>query len=88
ESPISDLNILFYNTLFDENASCHMALGRAYPMNLKNGTEMDAEALKANHANDSILHEDFMFGSACMHAVGVTYDGEEIDIIVDGNIVI
>lgn len=88
ESPISDLNILFYNTLFDENASCHMALGRAYPMNLKNGTEMDAETLKKHHANDSILHEDFMFGSACMHAVGVTYDGEEIDIIVDGNIII
>lgn len=86
ESPISDLNILFYNTLFDENASCHMALGRAYPMNIKGGTAMDAETLKANHANNSILHEDFMFGSADMHAVGITYDGQEIDIIVDGNI--
>lgn len=85
-SPISDLDILFYNTLFDENASCHMALGRAYPMNLKNGTEMDTETLKAHHANDSILHEDFMFGSSCLQAEGITHDGQTVQIIVDGNI--
>lgn len=85
-SPISDLNILFYNTLFDENASCHMALGRAYPMNLKDGTNMDTKTLKAHNANDSILHEDFMFGSNCLQAEGITHDGESIQIIVDGNI--
>ncbi len=88
QSPISDLDILFFNTLFDENASCHMALGRAYPMNIKGGTEMDAKTLKANNSNDSILHEDFMFGSEDMHAVGITYDNQEIDIIVDGNIIL
>lgn len=88
QSPISDLDILFFNTLFDENASCHMALGRAYPMNIKGGTEMDSETLKANNSNDSILHEDFMFGSEDMHAVGITYDNQEIDIIVDGNIIL
>ncbi len=88
QSPISDLDILFFNTLFDENASCHMALGRAYPMNIKGGTEMDSETLKANNSNDSILHEDFMFGSEDMHAIGITYDNQEIDIIVDGNIIL
>lgn len=88
DSPISNLDILFYNTLFDENASCHMALGEAYPMNIKGGTEMSADELKAHHANQSINHEDFMFGSADMHAVGITQDGQEIDVIVDGNIVI
>lgn len=88
DSPISNLDILFYNTLFDENASCHMALGEAYPMNIKGGIEMSADELKAHHANQSINHEDFMFGSADMHAVGITQDGQEIDVIVDGNIVI
>ena len=88
DSPISNLDILFYNTLFDENASCHMALGEAYPMNVKGGTKMNEEELAAVHANSSILHEDFMFGSADMHAVGITHDGQEIDVIVDGNIVI
>lgn len=88
DSPISNLNILFYNTLFDENASCHMALGEAYPMNLKGGLDMSREELKAHNANQSLLHEDFMFGSSDLHAVGVTYDGQEIDIIVDGNIII
>lgn len=87
-SPISQSNILFYNTLFDENASCHMALGEAYPMNLKNGTEMSKEELVKHNANSSILHEDFMFGSEDMSAIGITYDGKEVDIIVDGDIVL
>lgn len=86
KSPISDLNILFYNTLFDENASCHMALGEAYPMNVKGGTTMTRDELKAHNANNSILHEDFMFGSSDMSAVGITHDGKEIEIIVNGNI--
>lgn len=87
-SPISNQGILFYNTLFDENASCHMALGEAYPMNIKGGTDMTPEELKANNSNSSINHEDFMFGSSDMHAVGITYDGERVDVIVDGDIVI
>lgn len=88
KSPISDLDILFYNTLFDENASCHMALGASYPMNIEGGTQMDKETLKSNNANQSIVHEDFMFGSSDMSAVGITEDGREISVIVDGNIVI
>ncbi len=88
DSPISNLGILFYNTLFDENASCHMALGEAYPMNIKGGNDMTPEQLQAHNANHSILHEDFMFGSEDMHAVGITHDGKRVDVIVNGNIVI
>ena len=88
KSPISDLNILFYNTLFDENASCHMALGRAYPMNIKGGLEMTQEELLAHNSNDSLNHEDFMFGSADMSIVGLTQDDQEVVIFKDGNFVI
>lgn len=88
QSPISNLNILFYNTLFDENASCHMALGRAYPMNLKGGTEMTEEELLAHNANDSLNHEDFMFGSEDMSVVGTTHDGKTIIVFNEGNFVI
>lgn len=82
------MNILFYNTLFDENASCHVALGASYPMNIKNGTSLSEEELKALNSNQSMNHEDFMFGSEDMRAVGITYDNQEVDVIVDGNIVL
>ncbi len=88
DSPISNTNILFYNTLFDENASCHLALGRAYPMNVEGGLEMDEEQLKAAGMNFSMNHEDFMFGSADMRIVGVTQAQEEIVIFDQGNFVI
>ena len=61
DSPISNTNIL--NTLFDENASCHMALGRAYPMNIKNGMNSSLEDLIKRGYNNSMVHSDFMFGS-------------------------
>ena len=88
DSPISNLNILFFNTLFDENASCHMALGRAYPMNLKGGLEMSQEELNAHHSNDSINHEDFMFGSSDMTITGLTQDNKEVKIFEKGNFII
>lgn len=88
DSPISNMNIVFFNTLFDENASCHMALGASYPMNIKGGTEMSREELNARHANDSLNHEDFMFGSADMNIVGTTHDGQEVLIFEAGNFVI
>lgn len=87
-SPISNLNILFYNTLFDENASCHMALGRAYPMNIKGGLSMTQAELLAHNSNDSLNHEDFMFGSADMSIVGLTQDNQNVEIFVNGNFVI
>jgi aminopeptidase len=87
-SPIQNSGILFYNTLFDENASCHLALGRAYPMNIKNGTSMTQEELEAAGSNNSMTHVDFMFGSADMNIVGTTYDGKEVQIFKDGDFVI
>lgn len=87
-SPISQMNLLFYNTLFDENASCHLALGAAYPTTVKNGENMTGEQLLEAGANDSLLHVDFMFGSEDMHVIGVGFDGKETDIFVQGDFVI
>jgi len=87
-SPISNTNILFLNTLFDENASCHMALGRAYPMNVKGGTKMSLEELKAAGANHSMTHVDFMFGSSDMTIIGHQKDGTEVKVFENGNFVI
>ncbi len=87
-SPISNSGVLFYNTLFDENASCHLALGRAYPMNVKGGTSMSPDELKAANANNSMTHVDFMFGSEDMDIVGTTQDGKLVQIFKNGNFVI
>jgi aminopeptidase len=87
-SPISQANILFFNTLFDENASCHLALGRAYPMNVKGGTEMDIKELEKLGYNNSMSHSDFMFGSENMNIVGITKDGKKVQIFTNGNFVI
>lgn len=84
-SPISQSGILFLNTLFDENASCHLALGDAYPSNLRNGVTMSAEELKEAGANHSMTHVDFMFGSADMCITGITHDGKEIPIFIKGD---
>lgn len=88
DSPISNLNILFYNTLFDENASCHLALGNAYSMNIKGGTNMTEEELKKFGYNVSNIHIDFMFGSRDMEIVGTTHTGEKVTIFRKGNFVI
>ena len=64
DSPISRQKLLYYNTLFDENASCHLAFGEAYPECLQGGAEMSKEELKARGLNDSITHVDFMVGTA------------------------
>lgn len=87
DSPISNLNTLFYNTLFDENASCHMALGRGYPL-IPNGGKMTKEELLERNINQSLIHVDFMFGSSDMHADGITKDGKNVAIIRDGNIIL
>lgn len=85
DSPISNTNILFYNTLFDENASCHLAIGKAYPICVKGGEDMDSEALLKNGINDSMTHEDFMIGTADLDIIGITKDGREIQVFKDGN---
>lgn len=88
DSPISNSGILFYNTLFDENASCHMALGRAYTINVEKGTEMSLEELKAIGYNHSMAHSDFMFGSPDLQVTGLTKDGKKVVIFKDGDFVI
>ncbi len=88
DSPISNAGILFFNTLYDENASCHMALGRAYPMNVEGGTNMKEADLKKLGYNHSMAHSDFMFGSADLQVKGITEDGKEVIIFKDGNFVI
>lgn len=88
DSPISKSNILFYNTLFDENASCHVALGRAYPMNIKNGTKTDIKDLVKKGYNDSIIHVDFMFGSEDLDVIGIKKDGTKVQVFKNGNFVI
>ncbi|MCF7924727.1 MAG: aminopeptidase, partial [Candidatus Izimaplasma sp.] len=77
-----------FNTLFDENASCHLALGRAYPMNIQGGTEMTKEELEKRGYNDSMSHSDFMFGSKDLDIVGTTKDGKKVQIFKNGNFVI
>lgn len=87
DSPISSMNILFYNTLFDENASCHMAFGEAYPC-IKNGNEMSRKELDEHDLNYSITHEDFMIGTRKLSIVGIDHDGNRIQIFKDGNFAI
>ncbi|MCK9471518.1 MAG: aminopeptidase [Bacilli bacterium] len=87
DSPISNTNILFFNTLFDENASCHLALGNAYPMNIKDGIGMEEEKLEEKGYNKSMAHVDFMFGSSDMEIVGTTKAGEKIQVFKNGNFV-
>ena len=84
DSPISNQKILFYNTLFDENAACHIAFGEAYPC-LKGGQQMTKDELKARGLNDSITHVDFMVGTRDLSIIGATHDGREIPVFVDGN---
>ena len=65
-----------------------MALGKAYAMNVKGGTKMTQEELLSAGANHSMVHSDFMFGSSDLKVVGTTYDGKEILVIKDGNLVL
>lgn len=85
KSPISDTNIVFFNTLYDENASCHFALGSAYKTCIKNGDQIKEGESDKHGVNESLTHVDFMIGSNDMNIVGETYDGEEIQIFKDGN---
>ncbi|MDD4213163.1 MAG: aminopeptidase [Bacilli bacterium] len=88
DSPISKSNILFFNTLFDENASCHLALGNAYTMNVVGGHGMSDAELEAIGYNKSIAHVDFMFGSRDMEVVGTKKDGTKVILFQNGNFVI
>ncbi len=83
-SPISNSGLLFYETLFDENASCHIAIGRAYPC-FKDADKMTEEDYTVRGANDSLIHVDFMIGSADLDIDGETQDGQMEPIFRNGN---
>ncbi|MBO5045919.1 MAG: aminopeptidase [Clostridia bacterium] len=85
DSPINNAGILFYNTLFDENASCHLALGRGFTNCVVDYDSYTDEQLKEMGINDSIIHVDFMIGSKDLDIVGVTKNGERIQIFKNGN---
>lgn len=87
DSPISNQNILYYNTLFDENASCHLALGNAYTMNILDGNNLSEEELMKKGYNKSMNHVDFMFGSADLEVDGITHDGKKVAVFRKGNFV-
>ena len=88
DSPISRMPFLFYDTLFDENASCHLALGTSYPGQIQGGEKMSREELLAHGGNVSLVHVDFMFGSRLMQVIGYKADGTAVTIFHDGNFVI
>lgn len=85
DSPISNTNVMFYETLYDENASCHLALGAAYPTCIENGTSLSKEELSNLGVNDSLIHVDFMIGNASLNILGITKDGKEIPVFINGN---
>lgn len=88
DSPISKSGLLFYNTLFDENAACHLALGKAYPTCLQGGETMQSVELLQHGVNDSLLHEDFMVGSRDLAITGTRRaDGKEVPVFRHGNFV-
>ena len=84
-SPISQSGITFFNTLFDENASDHLALGAAYPFNVQGGTKMSEDQLKAKGINFSQAHVDFMVGSADMNIDGIKKDGTIVPVFRNGD---
>ncbi|TDT51342.1 aminopeptidase [Fonticella tunisiensis] len=84
-SPVSNSGVIFYNTLFDENASCHLAIGSAYPLCIEGGAEMSKEELEKNGANTSLIHVDFMIGSKDLDIDGETADGKRVAVFRKGN---
>ena len=84
-SPIAQSGILFYNTLFDENAACHLALGRGFSECVRGHEEMTLDQIKELGVNDSMIHEDFMIGCDTMDIDAITRDGKVVPIFRAGN---
>ena len=83
-SPINRSGVLFYNTLFDENAACHIAFGAGYPTNIKGGAKLTRAQLMEKGLNDSAIHEDVMIGAPDTRITGVRKNGEEVRIFENG----
>ena len=84
DTPIRQSGLLFYNTLYDENASCHLALGTGFPECIEGGFDMDKETLIAHGVNQSATHVDFMIGADDLRIEGITKDGRTIAVFEDG----
>ncbi|MBB6669075.1 aminopeptidase [Cohnella nanjingensis] len=84
-SPISDSNLIFNNTLFDENAACHLAIGFGFPFCIEGGLALSKEELLARGINDSMTHVDFMIGGAALDIDGILPDGSVVPVFRDGN---
>lgn len=86
DSPISNTNQIFLETLFDENAACHIALGDSFPECVENGPNISKNQLfKEYHLNNCDSHVDYMIGNKDMNITGITSEGKEVPIFVDGN---
>ena len=85
DSPINNSGILYYNTLFDENASCHLALGKGFANCVRGFEELSPKQLQEMGLNDSMIHVDFMIGCKDLQITGVTAKGERVVIFKDGN---
>ena len=83
-SPISQSGVLFYNTLFDENASCHIALGQCYADTIEGGSELSPEELQQKGGNQSIIHVDWMMGSDAVDIDGITRGGDIVPVMRAG----
>lgn len=85
DSPISNSKLIFFNTLFDENAACHLAFGRAYESCVKDADKYSEEELEKIGVNNSIIHVDFMIGTSDLEVTGINENGETIQIFSNGN---
>ena len=85
DSPISNSGVIFYTTLFDENASCHLALGTGFPNTLDGTDGKEKDELISMGLNVSDVHVDFMIGTSDLKIEGVTYDGKNVLIFENGN---
>ncbi len=84
-SPINDTGILFFSTLYDENASCHLALGTAFPMLIQGYEDMNEEEIKKVNINKSIVHTDFMIGTDDLTIEGIDFNGKKVTIFKNGD---
>lgn len=84
-SPISNSKLIFFNTLFDENAACHLAFGRAYESCVKDADKYSEEELEKIGVNNSIIHVDFMIGTSDLEVTGINENGKTIQIFSNGN---
>lgn len=85
DSPISNSGLLFYNTLFDENAACHLAIGEGFSNCIKDYDKYTLEECRKMGVNESMIHEDFMIGTATLNITAILKDGSEVAIFKNGN---